>query len=160
MSLTHDDVERLLRLLEASSFDEMQLETDGIKISLRRGSASPGDGRASVSPAPAEPAVPAQGAAAPVAEEARASATAELFEIRAPILGTFYRSPKHGAPPFVEPGSPVEPETTVCIVEVMKLMNAVHAGVAGEVVEVLAGDGELVEFDQPLLRVRPFSKPR
>lgn len=156
MSLTHDDVERLLRLLEASSFDEMQLETDGTKILLRRGSASADDDRTSVPSARAEPAVPVPRVALPVAE----ASAAELFEIRAPILGTFYRSPKPGAPPFVEPGSPVEPGTTVCIVEVMKLMNAVHAGVAGEVVAVLAADGELVEFDQPLLRVRPFSKPR
>jgi acetyl-CoA carboxylase biotin carboxyl carrier protein len=158
MSLTHDDVERLLRLLETSSFDEMQLETDGIKILLRRGSASAGDDRAPVPSAYAQPAEPSSRAASPVAVAAVASAAAELFEIRAPILGTFYRSPKPGEPPFVEPGSPVEPQTTVCIVEVMKLMNAVHAGVAGEVVEVLASDGELVEFDQPLLRVRPFGK--
>ena len=72
----------------------------------------------------------------------------------APVLGTFYRAPKPGAAPFVEIGARVAPDTVVCIVEVMKLMTSVTAGVAGEVVELLATDGSLVEYGQPLLRIR------
>ncbi len=151
MSLTHDDVERLLGLLDASSFDELQLETDGIKLTLRRNGAAATDGPLPMPPeALAAPAAPAPGAPPPP------TARGDLVDVRAPMLGTFFRSPAPGAAPFVAPGSRVGPDTTVGIVEVMKLMNAVHAGVAGEVVEVLVRDGELVEYDQPLLRVRPL----
>ena len=75
--------------------------------------------------------------------------------IRAPYLGTFYRSPKPGAPAYVEIGGKVSPESELCLVEVMKLFTAVRAGVAGEVTQVLASDGELVAADQPLFVVIP-----
>ncbi|MBQ0828241.1 hypothetical protein J5Y05_17330 [Streptomyces sp. RG38] len=74
--------------------------------------------------------------------------------MRAPLLGTLYRSPKPGEPPFVEVGDRVEADSALCIVEVMKLMNSVTAGVAGEVSRILVPDAELVEFDQPLFVVR------
>lgn len=156
MSLSHDDVERLIKLLDASSFDELQLETDGIKLLLRRGEAVAA-ASAEAAPAPAVVAVapspsPAQTA---VAASAAGAGAAGLVEVRAPMLGTYFRAPKPGAAPFAEVGTRVEADTTIGIVEVMKLMNAVPAGVAGEVVEVLACDGELVEYDQPLLRLRP-----
>ena len=74
--------------------------------------------------------------------------------IRAPMLGTFYRAEAPGKPPFVEVGSRVEPDSIVCIIEVMKMMNSVPAGVSGTVAEVLPGNAELVEYGQPLLRVQ------
>jgi acetyl-CoA carboxylase biotin carboxyl carrier protein len=74
--------------------------------------------------------------------------------VRAPMLGHFYRAPKPGEKPFVEVGDVVEAEAVLCIIEVMKLMNSVPAGVDGEVVEVLVEDGALVEFDQPIFAVR------
>lgn len=83
-----------------------------------------------------------------------ATSNADLVDIRAPMLGTFYRSPKPGAEPFVVPGARLEPDTVVGIIEVMKLMNSVTANLAGEIVEVVAQDGELVEYDQVLFRVR------
>ena len=70
------------------------------------------------------------------------------------MLGVFYRAPKPGEPPFVEVGSEVEEDTIIGIIEVMKLMNTVRAGVRGEVAEILAENGTLVEFDETLLRVR------
>jgi acetyl-CoA carboxylase biotin carboxyl carrier protein len=70
------------------------------------------------------------------------------------MLGTFYSSPKPGSPAFVAVGDTVEPDAVVCIVEVMKLMNSVQAGVSGTVTEVYAKDGDLVEFGQPLFAVR------
>jgi acetyl-CoA carboxylase biotin carboxyl carrier protein len=73
------------------------------------------------------------------------------------MLGTFYRSPKPGDAPFVEVGDKVETDSVVGIVEVMKLMNSVAAGVAGEVTAVHAQNGDLVEFDQPLFSVRPIA---
>ena len=76
--------------------------------------------------------------------------------VSAPYLGTFYRSPKPGSPPYVEVGSVVAAESELCLVEVMKLFTAVRAGVAGKVVQVMASDGELVVADQPLFAVMPL----
>lgn len=156
MSISHDDVERILKLLEASHFDELQLETEGLKLELRRngaGAAVPPRAvreRASTPPAAVPVATPAPAASAPAS-----AAASGLHEIKAPLLGTFYRAAKPGAEPFVQVGSRLEPDTVVGIVEVMKLMNSVAAGVRGEVVEIVAGDAQLVEYDQVLLRVRP-----
>ena len=83
-----------------------------------------------------------------------AGSAAGLIDVRAPMLGVFYRAPKPGADPFVAPGARVQPDTVIGIIEVMKLMNSVAAEVSGEVVEVLAKDGDLVEYDQVLMRVR------
>lgn len=162
MTLTAKDVAQITRLLEASNFDELTLELDGLKLSVRRNGApacgSPGD-EARPAPAqaaqyPAEPPVraafPAAPASAPVADAAGASTR----EVAAPLLGTFYRAPKPGAPPFIDIGSVVEEQTIIGIIEVMKLMNTVRAGVRGTVVEVLAQDGVLVEYGQTLVRVR------
>ena len=75
--------------------------------------------------------------------------------ITAPMLGTFYRAEAPGQPPFVEVGKRVEPDTTVCIIEVMKMMNSVPAGVSGTIAEVVAENAQLVEYGQPLFRVEP-----
>jgi acetyl-CoA carboxylase biotin carboxyl carrier protein len=71
------------------------------------------------------------------------------------MLGTFYRAEAPGAAPFVEVGARVEPDTVVCIIEVMKMMNSVPAGVSGTIAEVCAENAQLVEFGQPLFRVEP-----
>lgn len=97
------------------------------------------------------PAASAPAAVAAVTSDWPAGATI----IRAPYLGTFYRSPKPGSPAYVEIGSSVTAESELCLVEVMKLFTAVRAGVAGKVHEVLASDGELVAADQPLFVVMP-----
>jgi acetyl-CoA carboxylase biotin carboxyl carrier protein len=78
-----------------------------------------------------------------------------LCEVPSPLLGFFYRAPKPGEPPFVEVGSRVEVDTAIGIIEVMKLMNTVHAGVKGEVIEILTENGAAVEYGEILLRVRP-----
>jgi acetyl-CoA carboxylase biotin carboxyl carrier protein len=140
-----------MRLVEESSFDELTLEMDGIKLSLRRG-AAPENAHAATSPgaavlAPAHRPAVADPAPSPAADP-------NIQEVTAPLLGTFYRSPKPGAPPFVEIGAPVEEDTVVAIIEVMKLMNTVRAGVRGTVAEILPADGSLVEYGATLLRVR------
>ncbi len=76
-------------------------------------------------------------------------------EVPAPLLGTFYHAPKPGADPFVKPGDRVTAETVIGIIEVMKLMNSVEAGIAGTVVEFVAPNGELVEHGQTLIRIQP-----
>lgn len=78
-----------------------------------------------------------------------------LIEVKSPLLGVFYRAPKPGEPPFVEVGDRVEAETVIGIIEVMKLMNSARAGTAGEVVEIVAQNGEMVEHGEVLMLVRP-----
>jgi acetyl-CoA carboxylase biotin carboxyl carrier protein len=84
-----------------------------------------------------------------------AAARPDLLDVRAPLLGTFYRAPKPGAPPFVEVGASVEPDSIVGIIEVMKLMNTVRAGARGVVREIRARDGTLVEYGETLLTIDP-----
>ena len=144
MTLTARDIAEITRLLEDSSFDELDLEIDGLKIHLRRGGAPPP--RSAVQPAATSPARPAGTPATPVPAD-----DPSLVVVRAPLLGTFYRAPRPGAPPFVEVGASVEPDTTVGIIEVMKLMNTVRAGARGVVREIRARDGVLVEYGETLL---------
>lgn len=159
MKLSYQDVKEILAILDASPFDEMKLETDGLKLALRRSSSGAME-IADTQPAEAEkaarkteekPRPDSDKASAKPAEKALAD---DLVEIRAPMLGIFYCSPKPGAEPFIQVGQKVEEQTVVCIIEVMKLMNSVEAKVTGEVVEVCAKDGDLVEYDQVLFRVK------
>lgn len=155
MTISHDDVQRLIKLLDSSHFDELHLEAEGIKLSLRRngaGSTMPAS-TASV-PVAAPPVSLPTRSSAPTPSAAVAS-HASLLEIRAPMLGTFYGAPKPGAEPFVAIGGRVTSDSAVGIIEVMKLMNSISAGVDGVLVEVLVRDGDLVEFGQALMRVRP-----
>ena len=161
MSLTAADVAEIMRLVEQSGFDELTLEIDGMKLSLRRGaSAESSVGGAGQVLAAAVPILPVaqtsaiSSASAPRSVESKAPADPSVHEVTSPLLGTFYRAPKPGAPPFVEVGAQVDEETVVAIIEVMKLMNTVRAGVRGTVTEVLLGDGALAEYGETLLRVR------
>jgi len=152
MTLTAKDVAEIMRLLEQSSFDSLSLEIDGVKLNLQRGSAAPA--RPIATPAEAPPAVGSQ-LPQPSARKSRPPSEPGLAEVASPLLGIFYRAPKPGEPPFVEVGSKVDKDTVVGIIEVMKLMNSVHAGLQGEVVEILAVNAALVEYGEILLRVRP-----
>ena len=141
MPLSEDDVREILRLIDGSDVRELRVETGGLSLYVRLDAGSAPD-----SEAPEPPSAPA--AAATVASDVAPVA------IRAPMLGTFYRAQAPGGPPFVEVGERVEPDTVVCLIEVMKMMNPVPAGVAGTIVEVCAENAELVEHDVPLFRVR------
>ena len=149
MTLTARDIAEITRLLEDSSFDELELEIDGLRIHLRRGNGDMPRLPASPQRAEAEkrsrPPLPPSAPSTPF--------DPALTPVRAPLLGTFYRAPKPGAPPFVEDGARVEPDTVIGIIEVMKLMNAVRAGTRGVVREIRARDGMLVEFGEILLLV-------
>jgi acetyl-CoA carboxylase biotin carboxyl carrier protein len=150
VSLTAADVAEIMRLVEQSGFDELTLEIDGMKLSLRRG--APAESSAGDTMQVSAAAVPVL----PVAETSVALAPADpnVYDVASPLLGTFYRAPKPGAPPFVEVGASVDEQTVVAIIEVMKLMNTVRAGVRGTVTEILLGDGALAEYGETLLRVR------
>jgi acetyl-CoA carboxylase biotin carboxyl carrier protein len=137
--LSEDDVREILRLIDESDVEELRIETGDLSLYVLRGE-----------PAPAPPAAPAD-----VDARLEPSPESDLTTIEAPMLGTFYRAEAPGAAPFVAVGSRVEPETVVCLIEVMKMMNSVHAGVAGTIVEVCAGNAELVEYGAPLFQVEP-----
>jgi acetyl-CoA carboxylase biotin carboxyl carrier protein len=150
VSLTAKDVAEIMRLLEESTFDTLSLEINGMKLNLQRGSPARSNANAAENPAPA-----ADIASANPVTKTRSPSEAGLYELASPFLGVFYRAPKPGQPPFVEVGSKVEENTVIGIIEVMKLMNSVNAGVKGEVSEILGANGALVEYGEILLRVRP-----
>jgi acetyl-CoA carboxylase biotin carboxyl carrier protein len=152
MSLTAADVAEILRLVEASSFDEFSLELDGLKLNFKRRA----DGLGSIErpAASAPPPAVAAPAAAPLGPPAAVAATdPKVHNVHSPMLGTFYRAPKPGEPPFVAVGDAVEKDTIVGIIEVMKLMNTVRAEVRGTVAEILIADGAFVEYGEILLRI-------
>jgi len=132
MPLDDDDVREILRLIDESDVAELRVETDGLSLYVRRGEVAPE-------------------LQAPAAEPSNDG----LHPIVAPMLGVFYRAPAPGATPFVEVGAKVEATTVVCLIEVMKMMNAVPAGVAGTIVEVCAANAEAVEYGATLFRVEP-----
>lgn len=158
MTLTAQDVADITRLLEESSFDELYLELDGLKLTLRRQGAGSAAGTAASPPAarsadPAPNDAPPSAPSGPAPASSPAAPQGTVRSVLAPLLGTFYRAPKPGAAPFVETGAQVKEDTVIGIIEVMKLMNAVRAGVCGVVAEILAQDGVLVEYGEVLLRI-------
>ncbi len=153
MTLTAKDVAQITRLLEESNFDELYLELDGLKLSLRRGPAAGTQPLGNSAPTLAPQTLPAQPERPSAASALEAAEDPTTAVVSAPLLGTFYRAPKPGAAPYVEVGSQVEEDTIVGIIEVMKLMNTVRAGVRGKVVQILGRDGALVEYGEALMRV-------
>jgi acetyl-CoA carboxylase biotin carboxyl carrier protein len=154
MGLTDDDVREILRIIDDSQLDELRIEMAGFRLHVRRGGAPPAaapEPERTPAPARAPRPAPTPEAAAP-APAAPASANG-ADTIDAPMLGTFYRASAPGEQPFVEVGSKVDPDTVVCLIEVMKMMNSVKAGVTGTVVEVCAANAELVEYGEPLFRI-------
>jgi acetyl-CoA carboxylase biotin carboxyl carrier protein len=145
MALSDDDVREILRLIDESKLDELRIETPDFKLHVRRGAGAPAEDP----PEPAEEAALAQPVAAPTAGSNGART------IEAPMLGTFYRAEAPGAKPFVDVGTKVDPGTVVCLIEVMKMMNSIEAGVEGTIVEICAENAQLVEHGDALFRVEP-----
>lgn len=170
------DLEKLIGEFKRSGLRELQARHGDFEIYLSLDADAPGLGggglggtgaavapavqvaRVAAQPVAPVPAAPAAAVAAPApvpAAMSPASVPEGAVLVGAPYLGTFYRSPKPGSPPYVEVGDTVGAESELCLVEVMKLFTAVRAGVAGKIVSVLANDGELVSADQPLFAVMP-----
>jgi acetyl-CoA carboxylase biotin carboxyl carrier protein len=136
MALSDDDVREILRLIDEAELDELRVETDGLSLHVVRRGAAPTE---------------------PDEERSRAASVdgAGGVTIDAPMLGVFYRAPSPGAPPFVDVGERVEAHTIVCIIEVMKMMNSVPAGVAGTITAVHVENADAVEYGQALFGVEP-----
>lgn len=172
MELSEDDVLQILKLIDESKFDYFQLEVGELKITVSKGdpipmnSAPPAASGGAAAPAVASPAPQAPAAAAPPLAAAPAAqgpsrsveerAAAEgLLTITAPLLGTFYVAPEPGAPPFTQVGARVTEDTTVGLIEVMKVFNSVRAGVSGTIVELVVQNGQFVEYGQTIFLVKP-----
>lgn len=184
-SVTYREIQELLATFARSGWAGMELDLRGIRVSVGRDgppmstaaataatatapasaaptaptapTAPPAPGSAAPPPAPAAPVAPAAAAApaAPVPPPPASTDRTGLVAVRSPAVGAFWVAPSPGQPPFVAVGDHVAADTQLAIVEVMKLMNPVTAPDAGEVVEVCAGNADLVEYDQVLFWLRP-----
>ncbi len=150
MPLNDDDVREILRIIDESELDELRIETEGFSLHVRKGVAAEGAPSGAVLPRTASEPAPQPAPAAAAASSSDGHET-----IASPMLGTFYRAEAPGAAPFVDVGARVEPDTTVCIIEVMKMMNSVPAGVSGTIAEICSENGHLVEYGEALFRVKP-----
>ena len=166
MDLTEDEVIQILKWIEDSNFDELDLIMGEIKLVVKKrrdGSAVKEEvaGKAPTQAGVPEPAGMEAGKEKSLCDvhgmKGRAEESLEegLSAIRSPMLGTFYRCPAPGAPPYVEVGSFVEEGDTVCLIEVMKVFNAVKAGVKGCIAKIFPETGQLVEYGQTLFFVSP-----
>jgi acetyl-CoA carboxylase biotin carboxyl carrier protein len=164
LSVNMDELRELIQLIRENEFTEFELEREGYRVRFRRGgdvtsegsSDTTGATRTTLStttaaeakgstPAPTHPGAKAQTAA---------SEDQDLYIIPSPIVGTFYRSPSPNADSFVKIGSVVEPDSVVCIIEAMKLMNEIQAETAGEVAKIYVENGQPVEYGQPLFGIK------
>lgn len=167
-SVNMDELRELIALLRDNGLAELELEREDFRVRLRReGVSVSGDHAQYISvPAPAPVLVPnpvpSAGTPSPAPPpshpggqaETAASDDQNLHMIPSPIVGTFYRSPSPSADPFVKIGSTVEPQTVVCIIEAMKLMNEIQAEASGEVVKIYVENGQPVEYGQPLFGIK------
>jgi acetyl-CoA carboxylase biotin carboxyl carrier protein len=166
MSLSHDDVTKILKIIDSMEGRDVHVELGDLKIHVNRSgrplaasiaaaAAAPASAAATAPssvPAVAGPATPSPAAAAAAPET---PVPAGHVAIRAPMMGTFYRAPSPGAAAFVEVGTKVSAQETVCLLEVMKLFNSIKAGVAGTVAEIRAPNAGLVQRDTILIVIRP-----
>jgi len=151
------DIKAIIDLMKKNSISEFELEKQEFKIRLKRGNLN---GPAAYDDAPGVPqyatAAPVAALPAPVAAAAPASATSGDAEIKSPMIGTLYRSPSPEAAPYVDIGSEVGPDTVVCIIEAMKVMNEIKAETRGIITAVVAENSKPVEFGQALFKIRPL----
>ncbi|MBX7168466.1 MAG: acetyl-CoA carboxylase biotin carboxyl carrier protein [Pirellulales bacterium] len=137
---------RLAELMREYELSEIDLRQAGVRICLRK--------QSGVVTTEVRPVAPAQAVAAPAAPAPAAPVDERnVAVIKSPMIGTFYTSSSPESPPFVKVGDHVGPETTICIIEAMKVFNEIPAEVSGKVVAVLVGNGEPVEFGHPLFKI-------
>ena len=163
------DIKAVVELMKKNSLSEFEMEQGDFKLRLKRDAPSKSRGgkaaEAAIVPLPAAApvAMTAPPAAAPVVVETPlapavadpAPAAADGVEVKSPMIGTFYRRPSPDAEPFADVGAQVEPDTVVCIIEAMKVMNEIKAETRGVITEILAEDAKPVEYGQVLFRIEP-----
>ncbi|MRS61149.1 acetyl-CoA carboxylase biotin carboxyl carrier protein [Larkinella terrae] len=153
------DIQNLIDFIAQSGLDEVSIETNELKLNVKRYGQTPVSAAQPVAQPAVQAALPAAQAAvsAPAAAPAPApkADTSNYLTIKSPMIGTFYRSAGPDADSFVEIGDEVKPGKTVCIIEAMKLFNEIESEVAGRIVKVLVENATPVEYDQPLFLVEP-----
>jgi acetyl-CoA carboxylase biotin carboxyl carrier protein len=164
------DIKAIIDLMRKNAVSEFEMEKEGFRIRLKR-APSPGvspSGEEAVGgvvpsfpPVVAPAGLPAAAAAVrpPAGPAPAVEPEAPEIEIKSPMIGTFYRAPSPESAPYVEVGSEVHPDTVVCIIEAMKVMNEIKAEVRGIITQVLVENAKPVEFGQPLFKVRPLPAP-
>ncbi|AVQ33100.1 acetyl-CoA carboxylase biotin carboxyl carrier protein [Staphylococcus muscae] len=149
--MNFNEIKELIEMLDQSNLTEIKIENKDSKISLKKekitqqitAASVPNVAQVNPEPSPIEQTLPVQ-----------QDVTEELKTISAPMVGTFYKAPSPEESPYVQVGDQVNPETTVCILEAMKLFNEIQAEVSGEIAEILVEDGQMVEYGQALFKVR------
>ena len=152
------DIKAIIDLMKKNSITEFELEEKDSKLRLKRGinggSPSPqAEDTVQMIPMPvAAPMLPSSAMTAPAVVSA---ANSDEIDIKSPMIGTFYRSPSPESASYVEVGTEANPDTVVCIIEAMKVMNEIKSEVKGVITQILVENGKPVEFGQPLFKVRP-----
>ncbi|NOX35979.1 MAG: acetyl-CoA carboxylase biotin carboxyl carrier protein [Calditrichaeota bacterium] len=158
------EIRQLIRIVEKSDIDELEIVEEGRKIRISKNHpatqvVAPGNGTtaAYLAPAPsATPPAPAAEPAAPakeISKEEPATDSDKYYEVRSPMVGTFYRAPAPDAAPYVEVGDTVSPGQTLCIIEAMKLMNEIQSEVSGKIAKILVENAQPVEYNQLLFLI-------
>jgi acetyl-CoA carboxylase biotin carboxyl carrier protein len=157
------EIKELIKLLDQSSLQELEIQNEGYRLSIRKPNKTESVILASTpashtfAPAMQPSALPQQTSPVPALSEELTTQTAQtnLHTIVSPMVGTFYEASSPDVPAYVSTGSKVKEKTVVCIVEAMKLMNEIEAEIKGEIVDILVENGQLVEYGQPLFLVKP-----
>jgi acetyl-CoA carboxylase biotin carboxyl carrier protein len=163
VELTQDEVLQILALIEKSNFDYMQLQVGELKLTVSKGNyvGAPSSNPVQQTETAVKPRAALKGAKPKEKNSApKPKAAAKIdggVEITAPMVGTFYAAPEPGAKPFVGLGSQIDEETTVGLIEVMKVFNAVQSRVRGKIVDVRVRNGQFVEYGETLFIVKPKS---
>lgn len=144
------ELKEMINLMNENNLTELEIEKEGLRIRLKKSSPLETTGP---TPIIIEKEKIAEIEKPKIIEEKKVLKT---IEIKAPMVGTFYRSPSPEAPPFVETGQIIEIGQVICIIEAMKLMNEIKSEIRGKILEILAENGEPVEFGQPLFLVEPL----
>lgn len=153
--LTHEDVQRILQIIDGMGERDIHLEFGDLKLHVTRDGGSYNRDAREAEARPAEPARSVKSAVPEPEPHAPSEVPEGYVAIRAPTVGTFYRASSPGAKPFVEVGDHIKPDDIVCVFDVMKLFSSINAGVAGTVTAILVENQALVQQDQPLILIKP-----
>jgi acetyl-CoA carboxylase biotin carboxyl carrier protein len=147
------EIKEMIALMNENGLMELEIEKEGMRIKLKK-TGSPQEGFSG--PIVLERSTPAQALPAKTEPETGEKPAVKTVEIKAPMVGTFYRAPAPETPPYVEAGQTIEAGQVICIIEAMKLMNEIKSEIRGRILEILADNAEPVEFGQPMFLIEPL----
>lgn len=150
-------LQKVIKMLDSSELAEIEIEEEGTKLRLSKPRPKVISGMtqmvAQPQAAPVPQVVPQAEATKVSVEKTEEKLGENLYEVKSPMVGTFYRTPSPDADPYVKPGDSVKTGDVICIIEAMKLMNEIESEVSGKVVQILVENGTAVEYDQPLMLI-------